>query len=107
MEEKFMEVKKFVRENPSADINSISTEMEVSVSQIKRWIREERLVFSADSPVGLPCEGCGVSIRTGRLCDKCKNQLSSGLRDAAGLNAKPEEKAAPRRSEKSKMRFLE
>jgi hypothetical protein len=107
MEEKFMEVKKFVRENPSADINMISQEMEVSVSQIKRWIREERLIFSADSPVGLPCEGCGTSIRTGRFCEKCKSSLSNGLRDAAGLNKKAVEPASPKKSERSKMRFLE
>lgn len=108
LEEKFMEVKKFVRENPQADINTISREKEVSVSQINRWIREERLIFSEDSPIGLPCESCGASIRTGRYCEACKAKISTGLRDAAGLNEKPKQvKSSPRTSEKSKMRFLE
>lgn len=107
MEEKFIEVKKFIRENPSADIHTISTEMDVSVAQINRWIREERLVFTDESPIGLPCESCGATIRTGRYCEKCKVNLSSGLRDAAGLNAPKPEPAGPRKSEKSKMRFLE
>lgn len=108
IEEKFLEVKKFVRENPAADINTISTEMDVSVSQIKRWIREERLTFTEDSPVGLPCENCGATIRTGRFCDRCKNSLSHELKDAAGLNKKKGyAMEKPRTSEKSKMRFLE
>ena len=47
-------------------------------------VREERLVFSDDSPVGLPCESCGVTIKTGRFCDKCKAELATGFRHAAG-----------------------
>lgn len=108
IEDKFVEVKKYIRENPHADISTISTDMEVSVAQIKRWIREERLTFSPDSPIGIECEGCGTTIRTGRFCDKCKNQISTGLRDAAGLNEKPKVSAPPvRKTEKSKMRFLD
>lgn len=107
IEEKFMEVKKYVRENPNADIQMVSSEMEVSVAQIKRWIREERLVFSKDSPVGLPCESCGITIKTGRFCDKCKNTMSNSLRQAAGLDKKPEGHARPKRSSESKMRFLD
>ena len=51
MEEKFVEVKKFVRDNPKVDINVLSSEMDVSVRQIKRWIREERLCFTDESPI--------------------------------------------------------
>lgn len=109
LEEKFTEVKKFVRENPSSDINTISKEMKVSVRQLNQWVREERLVFSADSPVGIPCEGCGITIKSGKYCDKCKNNLGSQLRDAAGLN-KPKEPEVTRQrkgSAESKMRFLD
>lgn len=49
-----MEVKKYVREHPNVDVKELSEEMDVSVRQINRWVREERLVFSDDSPVGLP-----------------------------------------------------
>lgn len=109
LEEKFAEVKKFVRENPAADINTISQEMDVSVAQIKRWIREERLTFTKDSPVGLPCENCGAMIHTGRFCEKCKSKLANGLSEAAGLNRKPNPEPARKslRDSSSKMRFLE
>ena len=80
LEDKFMEVKKYVREHPNVDVKELSEEMDVSIRQINRWVREERLVFSDDSPVGLPCESCGVTIKTGRFCDKCKAELATGFR---------------------------
>ena len=106
LEDKFVEVKKYVRENPDVDIKSLSEAMEVSVKQLNQWVREERLVFSDDSPVGLPCENCGATIKTGRFCDACKNNLASGLRSAAGLDKKPEAPSPRKRSSESKMRFL-
>lgn len=107
LEDKFLEVKKYVRENPHVDIHELSTVMEVSISQINRWVREERLVFSDDSPVGIPCENCGATIKTGRFCDSCKMQLQNGLRDAAGLNRKREPEAKKRQATSNKMRFLD
>lgn len=107
LEEKFVEVKKYVRENPNVGIHELSKEMEVSVNQINRWVREERLVFSDDSPVGLPCEGCGATIKTGRFCNNCKSQLSTGLRQAAGLDARKETAKKPRQATNNKMRFLD
>ena len=44
----------------------------VDVKQVKKWVREERLFFTDDSPVKINCEGCGVQIATGRFCDKCR-----------------------------------
>lgn len=107
LEDKFVEVKKYVREHPQVGVHELSKEMEVSVNQINRWVREERLVFSDDSPVGLPCEGCGATIKTGRFCNNCKSQLASGLRHAAGLDVKKEPQKKPRKSTDNKMRFLD
>lgn len=107
LEDKFVEVKKYVRENPHVGIHQLAQEMEVSVAQINRWIREERLVFSDDSPVGIPCESCGKTIKTGRFCDSCKTQLSNGLRSASGLDKKREPEVRKNRSTSNKMRFLD
>lgn len=107
LEDKFVEVKKYVRENPHVDISELSETMEVSVSQINRWVREERLAFSDDSPIGIPCESCGTIIKTGRFCDSCKSQLATGLRNAAGLDRKKEPAARKRQTTTNKMRFLD
>ena len=107
LEEKFLEVKQFVREHPNIDMRSLSKECDVSPKQIQRWVREDRLVFSADSPIGIPCERCGKTIKSGRYCESCKNGMTRDLEDAAGIKkpAKPEppKKKAP---ESDKMRFL-
>ena len=86
MDEKFTEVKKYVYDHPKIGINELAEEMDVSIRQIKRWVKEERLCFSEDSPVGIECENCGTLIKTGRFCKSCKDKLSSGLKDAAGMN---------------------
>ena len=108
LEDKFVEVKKFVRENPNIDIAELSEAMDVTVRQINRWVREERLVFSDDSPIGLPCEGCGTTIKTGRFCDKCKTELAIGFRHAAGADHKKEPEQPKRKAvSDNRMRFLD
>ena len=107
LDEKFSEVKKYVYEHPRVGLNELASEMDVSVGQIKRWIREERLCFSEDSPIGINCEGCGATIKTGRFCKQCKDKLSNRLMDAAGTNRKVTSAPAKKPSSESKMRFLD
>ena len=107
LEEKFTEVKAYVREHPSIDMRTLAKECEVSPKQIQRWVREDRLQFSADSPIGIPCERCGKTIKSGRFCDNCKNGLTHDLVDAAGLNKKPVQQQPKKKApESDKMRFL-
>lgn len=86
LEEKFFQVREYVRDNKNAGINEVAEANDVEVGQIKQWIREERLAFSSDSPIGIECENCGTTIKTGRFCKNCKDKLSNGL---AGSIAKP------------------
>lgn len=69
---KFDQVRDYVYDHPRAGMQQVAEENDVSIAQIKRWIREERLAFSDDAQVGLECEGCGKMIRTGRFCETCK-----------------------------------
>lgn len=79
LEEKFIQVKEYIRENKDATISEIAEANDVKISQIEKWIREERLTFADDSPLGVKCENCGAMIKTGRFCKKCKDTMASDL----------------------------
>lgn len=108
LEEKFQEVKKYIYDNPSANISQVAEEMDVTTQQLKKWVREERLAFSDSSLVGLNCESCGALIKTGRFCEKCKKDLGNALSDTI---KKPEVQSNPfadrKKSGKDKMHFLD
>ena len=108
MEDKFAKVKEYIEENPGATMTMISEECDVGTKQIEQWIREERLTFSEESPIGIACEVCGRSIKTGRFCDKCKesmaNKLGSMYGSAVGIGNPDEERA---KRQKARMRFLD
>lgn len=106
LEEKFQKVKEYIREVPHATMEAIADENEVSVKQIKQWVREERLTFSDDSPVGLECEMCGAMVRTGRFCEKCKGAMKTNLTrgiDEPQMPKQPGKKTDSR----SRMRYLD
>lgn len=98
-EERFQVTKEYIRNHPKAPIQEITHECDVSANQIKQWVREERLEFSKDSPIGVECENCGVTIRTGRFCKDCKEHMSDSLAKAV---AKPEPAMAPKPKMKRK-----
>ena len=105
-EKKFQDTKEFIRENPRASIQEISEANGVTTNQIRQWIREERLQFSDDSPIGIECEICGATIKTGKYCDACKNNTANAL---AKSIEKPQAPEPPKEKPKkeNKMRFLE
>lgn len=75
LDKKFKDVKEYLKKNPRTTITELSDAMEVPIVQINQWIREERLTFSQDSPIGIDCEGCGKMIKSGRYCKDCKNKM--------------------------------
>ncbi len=105
-EAKFQTVKTFIRENPGVGVPEVAKECEVDPSQIYQWLREERLQLGEGSMISLECENCGVSIQSGRLCDKCKRDMVNGMRQASRVE-KPVEAPKPKVEDgKNKMRFL-
>ena len=104
LEEKFIEVKEYIRETPKEGINEVAKANDVSVNQIRRWIREERLSFSEDSGIGIDCESCGKIIRSGRLCQSCKDKLLGKVDD---MYRTDESIVAKKHREAARMRFLE
>jgi methionyl-tRNA synthetase len=106
LEKKFQEVKSYIWEHKTATLQEISEENDVSPNQLRQWVREERLTFSDDSPVGLECENCGATIKTGRFCQECKNKLGNSLNSVIPKH----QEEAPKKVEgdhKNKMRYLQ
>ena len=105
LEEKFDVVKRYIEEHRTAQLQEISDDNDVTIQQIKQWVREERLTFTDDSIVGIECESCGATIKTGRFCEACKKQMANNLGNAI----KPERIIEPKKDtrERARMRFLD
>lgn len=106
MEEKFQEVKRFIRENPGVGVAEVSDACDVESSQIYQWLREERLQLAEDSMITLSCESCFRPIKSGRYCENCKRELASGLKQAIAKPKAPEPVKKPVKDGSSRMRFL-
>lgn len=106
MEDKFNEVRDYIRDNPTVNMSQVSEELDVPIQQIKRWVREERLAFSKDSGITISCENCGKPILTGRFCKECKSSMRNNLSQMYGTEnvAKKQKKEAA--NPNGKMRFL-
>lgn len=107
LEKKFQEVKKYIRENPMSGIKEVAEACEIEPGQIQQWIREERLEFTEDSPVKIPCENCGEMIRSGKYCDKCKREMTNNLQSVMEKPKKIVEEPKKIQSTGNKMRFLD
>ena len=106
-EAKFQEVKKFVQDCKTAGINEIVEQCDVSHTQVNQWIRQERLVFAEDSPIGINCEGCGAMIKTGRFCEKCKNDLARGITNITKPKLEAPAPARKNPKDNPRMRYLD
>lgn len=106
LEAKFQEVKKYIQDHRNATVTEVAEECDVEESQIRQWVREERLMFADGSVAGIACETCGVPITSGRFCDKCKASMINGLAAAGRRPQMAQPQQTPRRGSETKMRFL-
>ncbi len=106
LEDKFQQVKDYIYEHKGADINEVAEKNDVSVQQLRQWVREERLEFSESSQVGLACERCGAMLRSGRFCKACKDKLANNL---GNMYRSEEPKVAIKKetNTNARMRFLD
>lgn len=103
LEEKFQQVKEYIRNNPGVNIQQVSEACDVEPSQINLWLRQERLELMEGSPLMLGCETCGALIRSGKYCNKCKSNLAKSFQSMIG-DRKPIE--LPEEMKKNRMRYL-
>jgi phage antirepressor YoqD-like protein len=72
-ETKFNQVRDFIMTHPKATVTQIAEINDISPTKLFEWIREDRLEFSEDSEYAwFTCEKCGIKIKSGRLCNRCK-----------------------------------
>lgn len=110
LEAKFLEARSFVEENPGANLKQIARACDVKTSQVQEWIKEERLVFEADSPNKVPCEHCGAMIRSGHLCEACQRAKAEIIQDISQSFKKPAPKERSKEGvsdNKNRMRFID
>ncbi len=107
MEVKFQEVKEYIRSNPGVGIAEVAEACDVDPTQIRQWLRDERLEIAEDSAIYLNCEKCGAPIRSGKYCEKCKYNMAMGLQNVLNEN-KPKPVKKPEHTDKEgpKMRYL-
>jgi len=103
-EQEFQIVRKFIRDNPKSTISETSKETKVSTKLIIKFIKQERLEISSESPIGIECERCGEIIKSGKFCKECTKELERGFVEHKQANKKPE--AQTKQSSGSKMHFL-
>lgn len=107
IEKEFQKVKKYIQDNRNATVSQVAEECEVEESQIRQWVREERLMFAEGAVSGIGCEVCGSPITSGRFCEKCKASMISELSAAGRRPVQPQaQQQTARRTGENKMRFL-
>jgi flagellar operon protein (TIGR03826 family) len=77
-EEDYKKVFQFFTEKPSATAQEISNETGVEIKEIFKFARENRLQL-VKTESALKCEKCGVSIRTGKICENCRKKLNAEI----------------------------
>lgn len=106
LEDKFVKVKDYIYQNPRASVKEVSEETQVTVKQIKQWIREERLILSEPGADGITCEKCGKPIRSGRFCKICKEKMTDKLNSSISRPKEPVVNEKKIEKDGNKMRFL-
>lgn len=75
----YEKVRDYLHENPGANISDVSEATEVDTGKIIAFLRDGRLEIGEGGNLILECEKCGVSITTGRFCNKCTSDLQREL----------------------------
>lgn len=68
------------RENRAATIERIEEATGASKDLLYKWVRKGRLQRAMFPNLGYPCDNCGHLTTSGKLCDKCKKEIESDLR---------------------------
>ena len=105
----FQKIKDYLMEHQGASSSEVMQETGVSIRQIKRYLKEERLEIVGENKGFLKCELCAKPIRSGRFCDDCFVEGTTlrrkGLLDSPGTSSQGGYKDLPEREQKLQKGF--
>jgi ferredoxin len=97
IEEAFEAVKKYLREHPNSDINTVSEATGVEKKQILEFIKDDRLIADGLSiEAEVKCQRCGKGIKSGKYCESCKSRLTKGLSTESDKTKQKNNRKTPR-----------
>ena len=105
IEKKFVEVKEYIREHKISGVTEVAEACDVTIKQIQQWLRDDRLMLADDSPLGIACERCGKTIKGGKFCAACSNEMANSFKSVMGTLAPAPAKQET--SSRAKMRYLD
>lgn len=76
----FERIRQYLYEHPRAKIFQVSTDLDMPVSKLKRYLREGRLEIVEKDNQFLKCEACGKSICSGVYCEDCSRKYNIDIR---------------------------
>ncbi|WP_163578990.1 TIGR03826 family flagellar region protein [Gracilibacillus saliphilus] len=81
-EKQFQTVYDFLkkRENRQATIPEIVEATGVEEDVILQFVKDKRIRSTQFPNLSYPCERCGEPIASGKVCENCRNELTSDLR---------------------------
>ncbi len=91
IESDFKKVRDYLYDNPGATVKIVAEGTGVAERVILKLLKDERIEIKDEHNSLLSCERCGMSIKSGRMCDDCKNEMAKDLIGAA-KELKPVEK---------------
>jgi len=92
----FITVRDYIYDNEGADIDTVAEETGVEKAIILHLLKEGRLTLATRGGGGhLTCEMCKTPINTGRLCNTCKDKVSSFVQDNPDAKKPPAPESDP------------
>lgn len=81
-EEKFMSVKDYIYDNPSATIEEVVEFVGITREKVIKFIKQGRLE-TIGSHMVIECETCGKMITSGKYCAACSHDMAKSFSSAA------------------------
>jgi flagellar operon protein (TIGR03826 family) len=81
-QEDFDKVRDYLFEHPNSPASEINQATGVELKVISRFLKEGRLKMEGQDEGIITCDKCGTSIKSGRFCESCLQEMQTELKKA-------------------------